>query len=44
MNEDSPDNPFGPNYFKLPYMAKVSYKYSKMKQYILPEKADIIIK
>lgn len=25
-------------------MAKVAYKYSKMKQFIIPEKADVIIK
>ena len=44
MDENSADNPFGPNYFKLPYMAKVAYKYNKMKGYIEPTNEDVIHK
>ena len=44
MNENSPDNPFGPNHFSLPYLAKVAYKYNIMKNYIVPDKKDVLRK
>jgi hypothetical protein len=34
MDENSPDNPFGPNYKDLPENTKVTYKYSMMKEFI----------
>ena len=44
MEENSSNNPFGPNYFSPPYETKVTYKYNKMKGYIIPEKKDIVRK
>lgn len=44
MNDNSPDNPFGPNHFSLPYLAKIAYKFNIMKNYIVPEKKDVVRK
>lgn len=44
MDENSPDNPFGPNYFSMPYMNKVAFKFNKMKNFIRAERKDIVLK
>jgi hypothetical protein len=44
VDETSPSNPFGPNYFSLPYNAKLAYKFNKMKAFIRPTKQDLLKK
>lgn len=44
MEETSPTNPFGPNYFSLPYETKIVYKFSRMKAYVKASREDLIKK
>lgn len=44
MEETSPNNPYGPNYYALPYNAKQAYKFNKMKAFIKPTRQDLIRK